>query len=125
MSVLAYHNEATLVVKQAGVNAISAQLNLQLLHGLGWGAIQHPHTGKPLNVEICIEMRIGVTYRVYIPLMSGLMGVLAHTYFPSMLVVTGTMTIEFAVANATNACVCVRPHGEVTTNAHPEYYYEG
>jgi hypothetical protein len=57
--------------------------------------------------------------------MSGLMGVLAHTYFPSMLVATGTITIEFTVANVTNACVCARPHGEVTVNANPTYYYEG
>jgi hypothetical protein len=59
-----------------------------------------------------------VTYRAYIPLMSALMGYVLPLH------VSGKI-IEFAVTNATNACVCVRPHGEATVNANSAYYYEG
>jgi hypothetical protein len=66
---------------------------------------QDTHTGKLLQTTNLLEMRMRVTYRAFVPMMSGLLGVLAHTYFPSMLVATGTMTIELKVANATQVCV--------------------
>jgi hypothetical protein len=87
------------------------------------GQYDDTHTGKPLQTSNILEMRIGVTYRAFLPMMSGLLGVLAHTYFPSMLVATGTMTIELTVANATQVCVCTRPTGGIANNANPGYFY--
>jgi hypothetical protein len=79
-------------------------------------------TGKHLEIANVLEMRMGVTYRAFVPTMSGLLGVLAHTYFLSMLVATGTITIEITVAQSTQACVASRPGGAIAANGNPGNY---
>jgi hypothetical protein len=90
----------------------------------GVGSVQNDgHTGKPLQTANVMEMRLGVTYRAFCPMLSGLLGVLANNYFPSMLVATGTMTIELTVANATQVCVAGKPTRAIVNNAAPDNYY--
>jgi hypothetical protein len=86
---------------------------------------RNQHSGKPLNNSKLNEMRIGCTYRAYVPLISGVLGTMARRYFPSCLVAQSTMTLELTIASANNACVACSPAGGVAdlNAAQTNYYY--
>jgi hypothetical protein len=86
---------------------------------------RNQHTGKPINSSKLNEMRIGCTYRAYVPLISGILGTMARRYFPSCLVAQSTMTLELTIASANNACVASSPAGGTALLPAGEtgYYY--
>ena len=49
------------------------------------------------------ELRVGKSYRVQLPLMSGVLGTIAEKMFPSLLVASGTMYLDMKMASGTNA----------------------